>query len=385
MKKVLFALTYLACGIALSLLLNACAEEATNIPNWIKSTAKFWVNGDVSDNEFENGITYLVENKIIKISEIPQHSQSIQGGTTWVKNLVGMWINGKASDEDFTKAIEYMKNMGIITGNSESTQPNIQNQAKPTTSATTSINQTLNSSISTNDSPALIGSGIGLQIINNTANGFLTINGEKYYAPNLIVSIKENEIILTGYVKGSFNGLLMATGVHTTGIEYNFNGAIVNGSSSVPFTFTAFLTSPAEQSAANVIPPQTIPSSSLPQQVPDLPMMMLTSGNNQAYMAHTYKLVVKVFYPKTNPQKIFDQFYGGIPEVNITVTFIEPDNKVLVQTIGKTDSKGIYIDEVIMPHTQYSQEQVKVIIKANKKGYITQQTTLPVLLVRYHS
>ena len=216
-------------------------------------------------------------------------------------------------------------------------------------------------------------------------SGFLTINGELYSAPNLTIGMKENEITLDGHVRGSFNGILMATGVQTTGIEYNFNGVIVNASNSLPVTFNAFLTNSAEQSAANVIPPPTIPSSSQSKQVPDLPMMMLTSGNDQAYMASTYKLVVKIFDPKSNPQKIFDQYYGGIPDVSITVTFIEPDNKTLVQSIGKTDSKGIYQDEVIMPQTQYSQEQVKVLINATKKGYVTQQTTLPVLLIRYQS
>ena len=122
----------------------------------------------MSDNEFENGIKYLVENKIIKISEMPQNSQYIQGGIPWVKNLVGMWVSGKASDDDFTNAIEYMKSTGIITVNVQPTQTNIQNQANPTTSASTSINQPLNSSISSNDLPTLIGSGIKLQIVNNT-------------------------------------------------------------------------------------------------------------------------------------------------------------------------------------------------------------------------
>ena len=37
MKKVLFALSYLVCGIAIGLSLNASAQESI-IPNWIKST-----------------------------------------------------------------------------------------------------------------------------------------------------------------------------------------------------------------------------------------------------------------------------------------------------------------------------------------------------------
>ena len=34
-----------------------------------------------------------------------------------------------------------------------------------------------------------------------------------------------------------------------------------------------------------------------------------------------------------------------------------------------------------MPYTEYSQEQVQVKINATKNGYVTQQTTLPLLLI----
>ncbi|MDR3782672.1 MAG: hypothetical protein P4K92_05120 [Candidatus Nitrosotalea sp.] len=393
MKKLLIVLLCIICGITIGCSLNAYAQESTSIPNWIKSTAKFWVNGDVSDNEFEKGIQYLVENKIIKISEIQQNSQSIQHVPPWVKNLAGMWINGSASDDDFTKAIEYLVNVGIIVVNVQSTQTNTQNQTTTITPVTTSTNQTLNSltplnsTIPSNNLPtkSLIGSGVNLKIINNIASGTLILNGLHYNAPNLTIVINGDEVTLTGNIQGSFNVLLMTTGIRTTGIEYNFNGAIMNNGNSVPVTFTALLTNPAGQSSTVTIPKQNIPSTVATQQVPSIPMLMLTSNNNRAYMAFTYNLSVRIFDPKSNPDKIFDQFYGGIPDVNITATVVDLNNKIIGQSIGKTDSSGFYQIGIIMPYTQSTQEQVQLMINATKNGYATQQVTLPILLIRYNS
>jgi hypothetical protein len=200
--------------------------------------------------------------------------------------------------------------------------------------------------------------------------------------------IKGDEITLTGYVQGSFNVLLMATGVHTSGISYNFNGAIMNNGNSVPVTFTASLTNPAKQSTTNVISAQNIPSTptqNIHTQAPGIPMLMLTTHNDQVYMAYPYNLVVKIFDPQSNPQKIFDQFTGGISDVNITATVLDPNNKIIGQSIGKTDSKGIYQVGITMPYTEWQQEQLQVMINATKKGYTTQSTTLPLLLIHPNS
>src|SRR5574337_449772 len=389
MKKMLLLSSCLIGGIIIGLSFNAYAQESSNIPNWIKSTTKLWISGDVSDNDFEKEIQYLIEHKIIKISQIQQNSQSIQHVPHWVKNLAGMWVNGTSSNDDFTKAIEYMVNTGIITVNVPPILENTQNQTAsiPITPVTmmnqTNSSSTLNSITPTNNLPSLLGSGINLKIINNTASGYLTLNGKHYDTPNLTVVIKGDEITLTGYVQGSSNVILMTTGVHISGISYNFNGAIMNNGKSVPVTFTASLTNPAKQSDTNVMPAQNITSSqNVPSKpAPDIPMMMLTTRSDKVYMAYPYNLVVKIFDPQSNPQKIFDQFIGGISDVNITVTILDQNSKILCQFAGKTDNKGIYQGGITMPYTERQQEQLKVMVNATKNGYATQSDTLQVLLV----
>jgi YVTN family beta-propeller protein len=87
------------------------------IPSWVKNNAKWWHDNAIGDDDFEKGIQYLIQQKIIKISNTQQGSQSMQHIPPWVKNIAGFWVDGKASDDDFTKAIEYLMNVGIININ----------------------------------------------------------------------------------------------------------------------------------------------------------------------------------------------------------------------------------------------------------------------------
>ena len=38
-----------------------------NVPEWIRNNAKWWSQGQISDNDFVKGIQYLVEQGIIKV------------------------------------------------------------------------------------------------------------------------------------------------------------------------------------------------------------------------------------------------------------------------------------------------------------------------------
>ena len=387
MKKLLWISLFIISGITIAVSLNAYAQESTSIPSWVKSTAKFWINGDVTDNDFEKGIQYLVQSKIIKISETQQSTQSIQRVPPWVKSLAGLWVNGQATDDDFAKAIEYLVNVGIIIVNVQSNQTSVQNQttlvAPILTTTQTNSSTISNSIIPSSNLPtrSLIGSGINLKIINNTASGTLTLNGQQYNAPNLTIGISTDEITLTGQIQGSSSVFLQATGTPTTGIEYNFNGVTMSGGNSVPVTFTALFTNPAGQSTPTVIPEQNVTSTTVPQQVPSIPMLMLTSNNNRVYVGSPYNLVVRIFDPQSNPDKIFDQYYGGIPNVNITATVVGQNNMIITQSIGKTDSNGQYQIAIIMPTTQHSQQTANMIINATKNGYQTQQVTMPLNIV----
>lgn len=65
------------------LLVPVYAQEATtDIPVWVKGVANFWVEGNISDDEFGEAITFLIEQGIFKIDSvtIPESIQVISDG-----------------------------------------------------------------------------------------------------------------------------------------------------------------------------------------------------------------------------------------------------------------------------------------------------------------
>lgn len=55
-------------GLVLGISINASAQESI-IPTWIKNTAKFWVEGKISDQEFLQAIKFLIENRVLIVSQ----------------------------------------------------------------------------------------------------------------------------------------------------------------------------------------------------------------------------------------------------------------------------------------------------------------------------
>mgnify|MGYP000436226426 CR=1 FL=1 len=47
----------------------ASDADASIVPDWIKNTAKWYGDGDISENDFLNAIKYLIQQKIIVISD----------------------------------------------------------------------------------------------------------------------------------------------------------------------------------------------------------------------------------------------------------------------------------------------------------------------------
>ena len=53
------------------------SAQSTEIPAWVKGVANFWVEGNISDGEFGEAITFLIEQEIIKV-EMPQQNNNIE-------------------------------------------------------------------------------------------------------------------------------------------------------------------------------------------------------------------------------------------------------------------------------------------------------------------
>ena len=96
-------------------------QEIPPIPSWIKNTAGWWADGKVTDVEFLQGITYLINNRIIVIADSPTFKSA--DNTTrssdstipkWIKNTAGWWADGDIPDSTFVSGIQWLIRNGIM-------------------------------------------------------------------------------------------------------------------------------------------------------------------------------------------------------------------------------------------------------------------------------
>ena len=108
---------------------NSSAQDA-QIPGWIKNVAGWWANGDISENEFLNGIEYLINNDIIHLHFVPcnplgvleeagfkieaEHNLDTVLVPDWVKNNAKWWHEDLIEDTDFINGIQHLVQYGII-------------------------------------------------------------------------------------------------------------------------------------------------------------------------------------------------------------------------------------------------------------------------------
>ena len=101
------------------LLPNSLAQEDVKIPDWIKNSAGWWAADEISENEFLSGITYLINNNVIKLGYTPcseiQTTSSASLVPDWVKNNASWWATNQIGDSDFINGIKYLILNDIIS------------------------------------------------------------------------------------------------------------------------------------------------------------------------------------------------------------------------------------------------------------------------------
>ena len=118
-------------GIALDYLNNIYVVDSANnriqkfapfvitselkIPDWVRNNAKWWSQGTINDNEFANGLQFMINEKIIVIPDLAESGQSVdQKIPEWIKSNAEWWADGQISDKEFASGIEYLVKQGII-------------------------------------------------------------------------------------------------------------------------------------------------------------------------------------------------------------------------------------------------------------------------------
>lgn len=92
------------------------------VPQWVQSTAKFWVDRNVSDREFTDALGYLVKEKIIDVEvepELAEQDESMEEEPqvpAWIAQSTEWWINGQVPEDQFLEGIKWMIKNRIIKG-----------------------------------------------------------------------------------------------------------------------------------------------------------------------------------------------------------------------------------------------------------------------------
>ena len=106
--------------LMLILVMGTPFSNAQGIPDWVKNTAGWWATDAISETEFVNAITFLVNEGIISVSTLNDEETNTGGVPDWVKNTAGWWATDAISETEFVNAITFLVNVGIISVEGES-------------------------------------------------------------------------------------------------------------------------------------------------------------------------------------------------------------------------------------------------------------------------
>jgi hypothetical protein len=92
------------------------SESDSIIPDWVRSNARWYSEGVINESDFTEGIAYMIKHDIMKIPNVTKQSHEASGSKVpdWVKSNAKWWSEGTISDDDFVKGIQYLVEKGII-------------------------------------------------------------------------------------------------------------------------------------------------------------------------------------------------------------------------------------------------------------------------------
>ena len=91
-------------------------SETQYIPIWVRNNANWWSEDQIDDSDFVAGMQYLIDKKLMKIPETQVASES-SGETSmpdWMKNNAGWWAEGQITDDDFVQGMQWLVANGVM-------------------------------------------------------------------------------------------------------------------------------------------------------------------------------------------------------------------------------------------------------------------------------
>ena len=87
------------------------------IPSWVKDNAKSWSDDSIGDKDFASEIEFLLNEGIIKIQQTTEKEKSnftVGEIPNWIKSNAQWWSEDLISDQDFLNGIEFLIKEEVI-------------------------------------------------------------------------------------------------------------------------------------------------------------------------------------------------------------------------------------------------------------------------------
>ena len=94
---------------------NIVSSGTIQIPDWIKSNAGWWADGQIDDSSFVQGIQFLIKDGLMVIPETEQGSTSETNEIPdWIKQNARWWADGQIDDSSFVLGIQFLIKDGLM-------------------------------------------------------------------------------------------------------------------------------------------------------------------------------------------------------------------------------------------------------------------------------
>ena len=102
-----FPSTIVDANIAINYESDEQNSRSYHIPHWVKNSATWWADSQITDSDFISSMKYLINLGYISIPSNTAKTES-NAIPIWVKNDARSWTNGTISDQEFIPSIQYI-------------------------------------------------------------------------------------------------------------------------------------------------------------------------------------------------------------------------------------------------------------------------------------
>ncbi|MDC4222298.1 MAG: peptidase, partial [Candidatus Nitrosopumilus limneticus] len=73
-----------------------------------------WSEEKINDKKFVNTINYMIENKIFSIFENQSNIVEVKKIPSWIRTTAGWWVDGQIDDKTFVQSLEFLVQKNLI-------------------------------------------------------------------------------------------------------------------------------------------------------------------------------------------------------------------------------------------------------------------------------